>query len=337
MKKYLKIVKVSFLTILIATLLLVCIIFLNLFLNYHSKDSIIKNTQGKNALWLKHQWVGNDHSDQEYVDLCNLFSEKQITDAFFHVGPLNEKGKIEKEKYLFAETLVVKMKECNPDVNLQSWIGQIEVKGGGILDIEDEEIRKNIISTADEFLDIGFDGIHYNIKPSYKGDQEIIDLLKQTKKITEEKGKILSIAGDELEPFEGSEKLARLLFERAGFWDEKYYLEVAQNVDQIAIMTYDTALPADWLYGNIMQWQTYNTLNLLGSEKTIFIGIPTYDEKSFGHNPKAENMVSGLIGIKKGLLTFDDDELQNFGVAIYAEWTTDDSEWDYYKENWVGH
>lgn len=336
MRKYFPILKkVLLISILTCTILIIAFL-LYLYLNFHSNTGQENYSQLKNGVWMKHDWVGKVHSDEEYSGLCQLFIDNRITDAFFHVGPLNEKGQIEKDKYLYAQTLIEKMKSCNTDVNIQAWIGQIEVKGGGILNVENEEVRSNVIATSSEFLQIGFDGIHYNIEPIYKGDKEIIDILKRTKDITSKDGKILSIAADELEPFRGSEFLARILFERAGFWDRDYYMEITQYVDQIAVMTYDTALPTDWLYGSIVQWQTSNLLSIVDSDKTIFIGIPTYDDKSFGHNPSAENMESGVRSIKKGVEGIDQKKLKNFGVSIYAEWTTDQDEWEYYQNEWIG-
>jgi hypothetical protein len=44
---------------------------------------------------------------------------------------------------------------------------------------------------------------------------------------------------------------------------------------------------------------------------------------------------SGIRGIQKGLVSFDTPEIQHFGIAIYAEWTTDQDEWNTYKQDWL--
>ena len=65
------------------------------------------------------------------------------------------------------------------------------------------------------------------------------------------------------------------------------------------------------------------------------MGVPSYEDQRWGFHPEAENVRSGIRGIQKGLASFDTPELQHFGIAIYAEWTTDQDEWDIYKQEWL--
>lgn len=292
------------------------------------------NSQNKNAIWLRHQWVGESHTEAEYRELANLLKNMNISDAYFHVGPLNSEGNIEKEKYQFANTLVDALNSHYRELNVQAWIGQVEKKGGGPLDISDASTRDNVVNTAKTFTDIGFEGIHYNIEPIYSGDENIIDLLKRTKTATD--GKLVSIASDELEMFPGAERLVRLFSKQVGFWNRDYYVQVSQEADQIAVMMYDTAIPFPSIYAEMVEWQTKNLLREVGKETTLFMGVPTYEDRRITFNPRAENMSSALTGIKKGLANYSENQLENFGVAIYAEWTTDETEWKTYQSLWLG-
>ncbi|NIN70180.1 MAG: hypothetical protein GTO63_36990, partial [Anaerolineae bacterium] len=225
------------------------------YLSFRGDLSKKYHTQGQNALWMAHHWVGEEHTPQEYLDLALHLKQHDITDAFFHVGPLNPDGTIDQARYPYAAQLIHNVKRYFPELRIQAWVGQVERKGGGPLDLSDEQVRANIVSTAAGLLDLGFDGIHYNIEPVYSGDDHFIDLLRSTKQMAGASDNVLSVASDELEPCWGAERVVRIFANQAGFWNRAYYLEVAAHVDQMAVMMYDTALPADWLFGTLVQWE----------------------------------------------------------------------------------
>lgn len=322
-------------SLILAGMIIIVLLSGYLYYSYRIDPIPLHRSQGKNALWAKHQWVEESHSPDEYKQLATHLKQHEITDIFVHVGPLNAAGHIEPQKYPFAKELLQHLKQEYPSLHIQAWIGQIEAIWGGPLDLSNPTTHTNIIQTAETFLDLGFDGIHYNIEPIYSGDERFLTLLQKTKEVTKGRQKILSIASDETELFRGLGYLTRLLARRAGFWEIEYYQQIAAKVDQIAVMMYDTALPTDWLYGNLVKWETKRLIPLSNPKLTVFIGIPTYEESSWGFHPKAENIRSGIRGIQKGLATFEKTALQNVGLAIYAEWTTDQAEWDTYREMWL--
>ena len=92
-------------------------------------------------------------------------------------------------------------------------------------------------------------------------------------------------------------------------------------------MLYDTALPFDWMYGMYVKKQTTILVPLLKNRTTLFIGVPTYEDNRFGHRPWAENIQTSIKGIQLGLRQLKMKECDDFGIAIFAEWTTDDNEW----------
>lgn len=309
---------------------------LYLYLSYHQTTTNQHRSQAQNALWASHQWVGENHTSSEYVQLASRLKENGITDVFFHVGPLNPAGGIDQHRYPNAASLLENLKALYPEVRAQAWIGQVEVAGGGPLDLSDDEVRGRIVATAIGFLDMGFDGVHYNIEPVASGNRDFIELLRSTREITQARNKVLSVAADELEPFPQAERLVRIFASQAGFWNRRYYLDVAASVDQIAVMMYDTALPTSWLYGSLVKWETKNLLELVGEQVTLFMGVPSYEDRRWSFNPDAENVQSALRGIRKGLEHCDDRAIVNFGVAIYAEWTTEEGEWELYRQEWLG-
>lgn len=288
-----------------------------------------------NAVWAAHKWVGESHSEEVYDRLATDFQRHRITDVYFHVGPLTGDGLIPPAKYPNAGALIVAMRQRAPSIRLHAWIGQVEHRGGGPLDLTNAGTRTNIVQTAGEFIDLGFDGIHYNIEPIYSGDPDLLALLDETAPVTRARGKLLSMATDELAPLPGLEYVIRLFFRQAGLWRAGYYREVAARTDQVAVMMYDTAMPFDWLYGTIVAWETAQLMDIVGPETTLFMGVPTYEDEHLGFHPAAENMQSGLRGIGIGLAFMDPRPGANVGAAIYAGWTTDEEEWAVWRRDWL--
>lgn len=292
--------------------------------------------RNKNAIWIGHKWVGENLQESEYSLLCAKLKNNMISDVFVHVGPLDINGNIEYKKYHNAKEFLIQIKSCVPEIHLQAWIGQVEKKGGGVIDISLPSIRNSILHTSEIFLQIGFDGIHYNIEPIFSGDMNLLDLLQKTHQITKANGKILSIATDEIEPFVFSDFIIRLFSKRAGFWDKDYYLQIAENVDQIAVMMYDTAIPFAWLYAYVVKWQVEKITTLLEGKVLLFFGVPTYEEDRWSFHADAENMFSGIRGISMGIEEIPLSILENkFGIAIYSEWSTDDFEWKIFRTEWL--
>ena len=290
---------------------------------------------GPNAAWFAHEWVGAEQSDERYSELAARLTDNRIVDAYFHVGPLQADGTIAPGRYRAATRLLRELYSGAPAIRPQAWIGQVEKSGGGPLDLSRAEVRTVIVATAARFLDLGFAGIHVNIEPS-TGNPHLLELLAEIRDRTAQRRATLSIAADELEPIAGIAWLTRVAGTRAGFWTEAYYRAVLARVDQVAVMMYDTGLPTDWLYGALVKWQTAAIRAIAGPGVTVYIGVPTYEERRLSFHPGAENMRTALRGIRQGLHDVPPGARARFGVAIYADWTTDDAEWRQYRANWLG-
>jgi hypothetical protein len=294
-------------------------------------------TDAPNAVWAGHHWVGQAHGEEAYDDLATHLRRHRISDVYFHVGPLSADGLIPPGKYSYAGRLLEAMRERAPEIMLHAWIGQVEKRGGGPLDISDGTTRANIVATAGAFAELGFDGIHYNIEPIRSGDPHLLALLEDSASVTRDRGRFLSMATDELTPLPGLEYLAHLFVRQAGLWRADYYREVAARTDQVAVMMYDTAIPLDWMYGAVVAWETWRLREIVGPETTLFMGVPTYEDEHFGFHPEAENMHSGLRGIGIGLALDSSSAGESVGAAVYANWTTDEAEWEIWRRHWLGN
>lgn len=289
---------------------------------------------GLSAMWARHQWVGEAHSEQEYDELAAQLRELELTDVFFHVGPLAADGCIPPERYPEADELAAALERRVPEVRVQAWIGQVEMRGGGPLDIGDVSVRERIVGEAERFLELGFDGVHYDIEPWFPGDERYLALLTATREVTQPRGAVLSVSSIEIEPFRGASRLLRSVVRRGALWTPGTYAPMAALVDQVAVMTYDTAMPFDWLFGPLVAQQTRAIAGATG-DATVFIGVPSYEEPNIGHHPRAENVATGLRGVRHGLERLAPEDRARVGVAVYAEWTTDAGEWDDYRAGWL--
>ncbi len=303
------------------------------YLDYNRDDAPPRRAAGSNAVWLAHKWVGALQLPSAYRDLAAHLIRHKITDGFFHVGPLRADGTIDPARHPAAGRLVKEMRRHAPALRVQAWIGQIEKRGGGPLDLAEPAVRQAVVTTARHFLDLGFGGIHYNIEPS-SGNPHLLALLDETRRVTRDRGALLSMATDEIEPLPGLAWLTQTAGTHAGFWTAAYHRAVSGRVDQIAVMMYDTGLPTDWLYGSLVAWETRKILALTPERVTVFMGVPTYEENRLSFRPGAENMRSGLRGIRNGLAS--DSAPHPHGVAVYANWTTDAAEWRRYRRDWLG-
>ena len=292
-------------------------------------------SRGPNGLWLGHRWVGKIQQQQSYNRLAARLRRHRLTDIYVHVGPLKANGRIDPTSVPAAKTLLRQLRAGTSRLRLYAWIGQVEASGGGPLDLSKPSVRVNIWRTAGRFLELGFDGIHYNIEPS-TGNPHFLELLAATRRMTRRLGKTLSVAADELEPLPGLAWLTRLLGTKGGYWSASFYRAVIDNVDQVAVMTYDTLLPAAWMYRGFVAWQTAQVRRLARGRAQLLIGVPTYEDRRLSFDPGAENVRSALTGVRKGIGIIEKDDLTGFGVAIYADWTTDAKEWRTYRELWLG-
>ena len=302
--------------------------------DYH-RDLPSQQQAGPVGLWLEHRWVGQVQTAEAYDALADELRRHGITDVFAHVGPLDGHGAIPPERYPNAAAFIAALHARLPGIHIQAWMGQMEKRRGGPLDLADAGTRAGILRTAEPFLDLGFDGIHYDIEPLQRDDAALHALLDATHALTQARGRLLSLATTEIEPFPGANALVNAPLPDAVLWSPSDYREAAARVDQLAVMSYNTALPWDWLFGAFVAFETRRIQAAVDGKAVIMMGVPTYEEPGWTFHPEAENMESALRGVRLALAD-DGPRPTQLGVAIYAHWTTDDAEWAIYRRLWRG-
>jgi len=259
-----------------------------------------------------------------------------VRDLFFHVGPLDARGDIPAWD---AETWRVtrdRIRALLPSARLFAWVGGVTdfalAPAADVVDLASVDTRKAIAATCASLITKGgFDGIHYDLELIATGDRDWLDLLERTRPVAP-----LSVATPNLRPPfpwpAGGWLDHRVL--TASLWTLDYFRELATRCDQIAVMAYDTAMPTPPLYARFVAWETAALARgLQSSDCRLLIGVPSYDDGGPTHFRGAETLATALLGVRAGLARAGPS--RNFdGVALYAEWTTDATEWRDLRLGW---
>ena len=297
--------------------------------------------QGRNAVWLEHEWAGQPHTSAEYDQLAAQLQREQIAYVYAHVGPLDSNGTIPNSLAPNAQTFAAAMHARLPQLRVLAWIGQLEAASGQpadqVVNLASASVRTQIAQTSARFVAEGFNGVHYDIEPIRNNDPDFISLLTETRAALPA-GAMISISGEKWAP---SARVAALFYHegRAGaWWTSYFYAAVAAHVDQIAVMTYDSGMPTAGAYQLFVKEETSHVLDAALAAKhppQVLIGAPTYTGDSLWFHASAENMSSALAGVTAGLNS--DTQTQPFvGVAIYRYAVTTDADWSTYDQLWLG-
>jgi hypothetical protein len=286
----------------------------------------------RNAVWIEHRWLERRHPDAEMEALFARLHARGIVYVFPHVIPFDAAGRLPPHDREQMRAFLAAARKVAPDFRVLPWIGGLR-KGykrqrPGTVELGDLAQRQRMVAEARGLVDEGFDGVHLNVEPVDDGNDEFLSLLRALRTAVGP-GHVLSVAAVRPAPV-GLPRAPNFA------WSPDYYARVAASVDQIVIMAYDTALPTPSLYRRYVRWAARSVAGALdasGSDARVLMGIPTYDTYGFMHRRGVETPENALAGVVAGLRglgaggTFE-------GVAIYAEWTTDEAEWAAYERYW---
>jgi len=290
-------------------------------------------TDHPNAIWARHSWVGDAHTPCEYRQLARQIRQLGLTDVFFHAGPLQHDGTVDPGRDQHAKQLVDAMHRLVPGVRLQAYLGQFEGNRPGTddLDLSDADNVRRTVDSATSLLDQGFDGIHYDIEPLRNDDQRFLDLFDRTRAVTSARGAVLSTAVEErqVDPDSGFPPNPASVRPT-----DEWLRTLADHVDQLAIMTYDTGLTTEADYERWTEYQTRTIASLVADRVTVFIGVPT--DKAYNPNhTDAENAGSGSRGLRHGVADLSPELAPHVGGAIFAEWVSNEDDYRTFEHEWV--
>lgn len=118
-------------------------------------------------------------------------------------------------------------------------------------------------------------------------------------------------------------------------WSESYFAQVSARCDQLAVMAYDSGLYFPRHYSWLVREQCWRVPRALSRTKCrVVIGVPMYEDGGVSHHLHAENLRVALRAVREGL-DGNPNASRVDGAAIFADYSTDASEWATWKRDWL--
>lgn len=296
-------------------------------------------TRGKDAVWLGHAWVDGRKKDADLDAFAARIAGTGIRDLYVHAGPLEHDGTLPADRSPRARWLIDAVHRKLPGIRVQAWLGdKLATEGPDGLKQQDTGTRAAVVRSTSQVLDTGFDGVHYDLEPLHSGDRDYLSLLDDLRELTRAHKVPLSVASHQIDPLPALHSAAGGLTGHPKWWSQEFFGQVARRVDQIAVMSYDTSMPLESLYGGYVAEQTALALEVTPKGTDLLMGLPFFHEDKMGHWEHAETAAAAIRGARLGLGRTDRDR-QRFGVALYVDFAAEEGDWTAYRNGWgsVGH
>ncbi len=190
-----------------------------------------------------------------------------------------------------------------------------------------------MVASARQVLAAGFDGVHLDLEPAHSGNADLLRLLERARPAVRAGGGVLSVAAHQIDPLPAAHTVLGALTGRPKWWSQRYFGQVARRVDQIAAMSYDTAMPWESLYGGYVAHQTKLALEVTPARTDLLMGLPFFHTNDPGHRAGAETVAAAVRGVRLGL-TRADRHRERFGVALYVDFAATETDWAAYRRDW---
>ncbi|WP_328916930.1 MULTISPECIES: hypothetical protein [unclassified Streptomyces] len=301
---------------------------------YAGNPAAAGRSRGHDAVWLGHAWVDGRGTAADLDQLRDRVRGTGIHDLYVHAGPLEHDGSLDPALYPTAARFVADVHRVLPGVRVQAWLGDTVAHGGKPgLHLGDSAVRDRIRASSGQILDAGFEGVHLDLEPVAAGDAGFLRVLESVRALTSARGVPLSVAVPQIDPLPGLHSVAHLPFSHPKWWPQSYFAKVAERCDQIAVMAYDTAMPAESLFGGYVAQQTALALEVTPATTDLIIGLPGYHTDNMGHHAYAETVAAAVRGARVSLARHARDRVA-FGLALYVDFHATAADWAAYRTGW---
>lgn len=295
---------------------------------YGSKPDGPTYNRGENGLWLRYTWYFGKHSAAEVQQLARHLKERRIRNAYFHVRSITKAGTLQYRKEAEVRRLTSALHQAAPPVRLFAWVYVGNRRGQGEVDLSSPTVRQAMVKEAQWLVgSAGFDGVQWDYEISDDGDPDFLSLLHETRTALPPQ-KQLSVATPMWLPGP---------LQRWG-WSDGYFRLAAAQCDQMTVMCYDSGFWTPRSYVWLVRQQALHVPQDAAQSAhncRVLLGLPTYGDGFRSHNPRAENLRLALRGVREGLHD-PGAQLSTFeGVALFADYTTDDKDWQTYSDLWL--
>jgi hypothetical protein len=291
-------------------------------------------TRGRDAIWMGHAWVDGRKDDADLAAFARRVKGTGIKDLYVHAGPLEHDGTLPSHRYPRAAWLIAAVHRTMPGVRVHAWLGDVlATEGPAGMRLSRAATREAVLGSARQVLDAGFDGVHFDLEPLHSGDRDFLLLLDDLHAMTRGRGAVLSVATAQIDPVPSLHAAAGVFTGHPKWWSQAYFRQVALRVDQVAVMSYDTAMPLQSLYGGYVAHQTALALEATPAGTDLLMGLPFYREEDMSHHGYAETPAAAIHGLRLALGR-DDAHRERFGVALYVDFAATESDWAQYRDGW---
>ncbi|MEU3730701.1 glycosyl hydrolase family 18 protein [Streptomyces sp. NPDC033538] len=303
--------------------------------NYMGDPADGTYTRNRDAMWLGHAWVDGRKDDADLAAFARRVKTTGIRDLYVHTGPMEHDGTLPESLYPRARWLIDAVHRELPGVRVQAFLGDVlATESADGMRLERAATRAAVVRSAGQVLDVGYDGVHLDLEPMRSGDRNYLSLLDDLRETTRAQDARLSVAAHQIDPLPALHSVFGVFTENPKWWSQEFFGQVARRVDQIAVMTYDTAQPLEGTYGGYVAQQTSLALEVTPPTTHLLIGLPFYHESNFDHWGHAETVAAAVRGARLGLSRTDADR-ELFGVAPYIDFAATETNWKEYREGWV--
>ncbi|MFD7923704.1 hypothetical protein ACFV3R_31390 [Streptomyces sp. NPDC059740] len=305
---------------------------------YRGEVAADTSTRGRDALWLGHAWVDGRHDEADVRALLARTRGTGLRDLYVHTGPLEHDGTLPPGSRLYprAGWFLSAVHRLAPALRVHAWLGDKLTTGpgdGAAMDLADPATRRAVLASTRQVLDAGFAGVHFDLEPLASGDPGLLRLLDEVRPVLHARRALLSVSVGQIDPVPAAHTLLRAGTGHVKWVTQDYFGQVARRVDQIALMTYDTALPLESLYGGYVAHQTRLALAATGPGTDLLMGVPFYHDENWGHHASAETVRATVRGVRLGL-TRDGGRRSRFGLALYVDYAATATDWAAYRNGW---
>ncbi|MBD3291518.1 MAG: hypothetical protein GF393_01230 [Armatimonadia bacterium] len=305
------------------------------------------------AVWMRYWWFTGDRSSEELeAELTKLWSHG-IQQHYFCVGQIGPDGQLERG-HPNAARVIRELYERQRHVDAADWIISpvawvivLNERAGGEVGIADPQVRATMVEEAVWLVEeAGFRGIQWDWEYAPGATDELIALVRETKEAVGESIPV-SVTTPPWMPWP---------LQRWG-WSEEDFTRIGAECDEIAVMCYDTGMYLPRAYVWLVRQQVVHVAEGLAHAPgrcRFRVGVPTYgDEGSLpSHHAHAENLRMALKGLREGCVALEKrnqgpawqrvrsvgrGRLFGYfqGPAIFANWTTEEDEWETWDELWL--
>lgn len=308
-------------------------------------DPLIAST---NAIWLGTEWAHGQKTTDQMALLVGKLRQNRIGTVYARISWLKddttwaggvEQGSIFEEVRPQVEQFVADFRVMYPDALLYGWIDFPVDRGPQGYRLNDP-LSLSVVAdfSAQIVKELGFDGVFLNALPVWeRNSEDYVSLLQQVKFAMGDAGPLAVAIPPDWSPS------AADVPKSPGYapnteWSKRFKQRVALLTDQLVLYPFESGLSERLDYIDWVAYQVSSYAEAVGdldAAARLMIGVPTYDSAPPAHNAAVENIPATLDGINKGLEQAGSASAAVEGIALFAEWTTDDIEWRLFEQLWV--